>query len=86
MRDLGLQVRTLIQRGFDEALQEVDVLVGPAAPTAAFPLGSMMKDPLAMYKNDMLTVGLNLAGEELLCLVTERLLRHGGDDGIHECL
>lgn len=57
-----LQVRTLIRQGFNNALQQVDVLVGPAAPTSAFELGTVINDPLTMYKNDVLTVGLNLAG------------------------
>ena len=62
-----MQVRTLIQRGFHQALEKVDVLVGPAAPTAAFELGTVINDPLLMYKNDVLTVGLNLAGKPALC-------------------
>ncbi|KAK9789921.1 hypothetical protein WJX73_004326 [Symbiochloris irregularis] len=56
------QVRTLIRQGFHDALQQVDVLIGPAAPTPAFELGTVINDPLTMYKNDVLTVGLNLAG------------------------
>lgn len=59
-----VQVRTIIQQGFKQALEGVDVLVGPAAPTTAFELGSVINDPLTMYKNDVLTVSLNLAGEK----------------------
>ncbi|MCA9082304.1 MAG: hypothetical protein KDA58_17210, partial [Planctomycetaceae bacterium] len=32
------------------------------APTAAFTLGEHSADPLAMYLNDMFTIGANLAG------------------------
>lgn len=60
-----MQVRKLIREGFTHALQYVDVLVGPAAPTAAPKLGTVVNDPLQMYKNDVLTVSLNLAGTSL---------------------
>ncbi|HVN13758.1 MAG TPA: Asp-tRNA(Asn)/Glu-tRNA(Gln) amidotransferase subunit GatA [Kineosporiaceae bacterium] len=56
------KVRTLIQRDFAAAFEEADVLVSPTAPTTAFPLGSKLDDPLAMYLNDVATIPANLAG------------------------
>ncbi|MBD8703119.1 Asp-tRNA(Asn)/Glu-tRNA(Gln) amidotransferase subunit GatA [Frigoribacterium sp. CFBP9039] len=56
------KVRTLVQRDFAKAFAEVDVLVSPSAPTTAFPLGSKIDDPLAMYLNDITTIPANLAG------------------------
>ncbi len=56
------KVRTLIARDLDEAYREVDVLVSPATPTTAFPLGEKVDDPLAMYLFDLATLPLNLAG------------------------
>jgi aspartyl-tRNA(Asn)/glutamyl-tRNA(Gln) amidotransferase subunit A len=56
------KVRTLIQRDFDAAFQQADVLVSPAAPTTAFKLGEKLNDPLAMYLNDITTIPANLAG------------------------
>ncbi|PZQ91975.1 MAG: Asp-tRNA(Asn)/Glu-tRNA(Gln) amidotransferase GatCAB subunit A [Leifsonia xyli] len=56
------KVRTLIQRDFDAAFATVDVLATPSAPTTAFPLGSKVDDPLAMYLNDLTTIPANLAG------------------------
>lgn len=56
------QVRTLVQRELDSALQLHDVLLCPAAPTVAYRLGEKLSDPLAMYKGDLMTVNLNLAG------------------------
>ena len=56
------KVRTLIQRDFDTAFQQVDLLVSPAAPTTAFKLGEKLEDPLAMYLNDITTIPANLAG------------------------
>ena len=56
------KVRTLIQRDFDAAFEQVDVLVSPSAPTTAFKLGEKLDDPLAMYLNDIATIPANLAG------------------------
>ncbi|WP_102142986.1 Asp-tRNA(Asn)/Glu-tRNA(Gln) amidotransferase subunit GatA [Mycobacterium hubeiense] len=56
------KVRTLIARDLDEAYRNVDVLVSPATPTTAFPLGEKVDDPLAMYLFDLCTLPLNLAG------------------------
>jgi aspartyl-tRNA(Asn)/glutamyl-tRNA(Gln) amidotransferase subunit A len=56
------KVRTLIQRDFDAAFAQVDVLVSPSAPTTAFKLGEKLEDPLAMYLNDITTIPANLAG------------------------
>ena len=50
------------QRDFDAAFANVDVLATPSAPTTAFPLGSKIDDPLAMYLNDLTTIPANLAG------------------------
>ena len=51
-----------IQRDFDAAFAQVDVLATPTAPTTAFKLGEKIDDPLAMYLNDVATIPANLAG------------------------
>ncbi|MBW4083788.1 Asp-tRNA(Asn)/Glu-tRNA(Gln) amidotransferase subunit GatA [Paenibacillus sp. S150] len=56
------KVRTLIKQDFDEVFQKYDVVIGPAAPTTAFKLGSQTEDPLTMYLNDILTIPVSLAG------------------------
>jgi len=56
------KVRTLIQRDFDAAFAQVDVLVSPSAPTTAFKFGEKLEDPMAMYLNDVTTIPANLAG------------------------
>jgi aspartyl-tRNA(Asn)/glutamyl-tRNA(Gln) amidotransferase subunit A len=57
------KVRSLIKRDFDEAFRDVDVVLTPATPTPAFPLGSQGgADPVAMYLNDIFTVTVNMAG------------------------
>jgi aspartyl-tRNA(Asn)/glutamyl-tRNA(Gln) amidotransferase subunit A len=58
----ALKVRRLIRSDFDVAFKEVDVLVGPTSPTAAFKLGEKTSDPLAMYLSDIYTITANLAG------------------------
>ncbi|MBF4615170.1 Asp-tRNA(Asn)/Glu-tRNA(Gln) amidotransferase subunit GatA [Curtobacterium sp. VKM Ac-1376] len=56
------KVRTLVQRDFQAAFEQVDLLVSPSAPTTAFPIGERIDDPLAMYLNDLTTIPANLAG------------------------
>jgi aspartyl-tRNA(Asn)/glutamyl-tRNA(Gln) amidotransferase subunit A len=56
------QVRTLITRDFDAAFEQVDVLVSPATPTTAFPIGERVDDPMAMYLADLCTIPSDLAG------------------------
>jgi aspartyl-tRNA(Asn)/glutamyl-tRNA(Gln) amidotransferase subunit A len=55
-------VRTLIKQDFDEAFREVDVILTPTAPTAAFRIGEKTQDPLQMYLSDIFTISVNLAG------------------------
>lgn len=51
-----------MQREFAAALEKHDVLISPAAPTTAYRLGQVTEDPLEMYKGDLMTVNVNLAG------------------------
>jgi aspartyl-tRNA(Asn)/glutamyl-tRNA(Gln) amidotransferase subunit A len=57
----ALKVRQLIKGDLDRAFAQVDCLMGPTSPTAAFPLGARTADPLAMYLSDIYTVSANLA-------------------------
>ena len=56
------RVRQLIAADFARAFAEVDVVIGPTAPTAAFEIGAKTDDPITMYLNDIYTIGANLAG------------------------
>jgi len=56
------KVRQLITADFTRAFGEVDVLMGPTTPTAAFEIGAKTSDPITMYLNDIYTIGANLAG------------------------
>ena len=54
--------RTLLIEQFDDAFKNVDVLIGPVAPTPAFKIGENTSDPIKMYTADILTVPASLAG------------------------
>jgi aspartyl-tRNA(Asn)/glutamyl-tRNA(Gln) amidotransferase subunit A len=58
----ALKVRRRIADDFDRAFENVDALLTPTAPSAAFGLGENSADPIAMYLNDIFTVTVNLAG------------------------
>ena len=61
------QLRRILAEEFLSAFNEVDAIVTPTAPTAAFKLGEKTDDPLAMYLADIYTVTASLAG---ICGVT----------------
>ena len=56
------KVRTLISHDFKNAFTQVDVILAPTTPTAAFALGEKSGDPLEMYLNDVFSVPASLAG------------------------
>ncbi len=56
------QVRRMIRDDFSRAFEQVDVIMGPTSPTAAFKLGERAADPLQMYLSDVYTIAVNLAG------------------------
>jgi aspartyl-tRNA(Asn)/glutamyl-tRNA(Gln) amidotransferase subunit A len=56
------KVRRLIKNDFDSVFETVDALITPATPTAAFPVGRKIDDPVTNFLNDVFTVPANLAG------------------------
>ncbi|RLT91317.1 MULTISPECIES: Asp-tRNA(Asn)/Glu-tRNA(Gln) amidotransferase subunit GatA [unclassified Ketobacter] len=56
------KVRRLIKNDFDEAFNNVDVIMGPTAPNAGFKLGEKAADPVSMYLSDIYTISVNMAG------------------------
>jgi aspartyl-tRNA(Asn)/glutamyl-tRNA(Gln) amidotransferase subunit A len=56
------KVRTLIRQDFLKAFENVDAIVTPTTPTAAFKIGEKTDDPLQMYLCDVFTLSCNLAG------------------------
>ena len=55
------KVRHLIRDEFDAIFEEADLILSPVAPSVAPKIGSI-HDPLEMYKSDMYTIAINLAG------------------------
>ena len=62
------QVRHLIADDFRRAYRTCDIIIGPTAPTAAFPIGAKTDDPVQMYLNDIFTVAANLVGAPALSI------------------
>lgn len=56
------KVRTKIREDFDNAFNEVDLIMGPVTPTLPFKFGEKSNNPLAMYLEDIYTVPVNLVG------------------------
>jgi aspartyl-tRNA(Asn)/glutamyl-tRNA(Gln) amidotransferase subunit A len=56
------KIRALILKDFTDVFANVDALLTPTAPSAAFAQGENMDDPIKMYLNDVFTVPANLAG------------------------
>jgi aspartyl-tRNA(Asn)/glutamyl-tRNA(Gln) amidotransferase subunit A len=55
------KVRHLIRDEFNTIFEEADLILSPVAPAVAPKIGAS-KDPLEMYKSDMYTIAINLAG------------------------
>jgi aspartyl-tRNA(Asn)/glutamyl-tRNA(Gln) amidotransferase subunit A len=56
------QLRRMIKDDFQNAFNEVDLILGPTTPEVAFKIGSKTDDPVSMYLQDIYTISLNLAG------------------------
>lgn len=56
------KVQKLIQQEYQKIFSQVEVLLTPTAPTAAFKIGDKFDDPLTMYLSDIYTVSANIAG------------------------
>jgi aspartyl-tRNA(Asn)/glutamyl-tRNA(Gln) amidotransferase subunit A len=56
------RVRGKIIADFNNAFEQVDVILTPTTPSAAFKIGEKMEDPVTMYLNDVFTVPASLAG------------------------
>lgn len=55
------KVRHLIRDEFNAIFADADLILSPVAPSVAPKIGSI-HDPLEMYKSDMYTIAINLAG------------------------
>ena len=55
------KARTLITDDYARAFEQVDAILMPASPTAAFKFGEL-SDPTQMYLSDLFTISINIAG------------------------
>ncbi|MES2790628.1 MAG: Asp-tRNA(Asn)/Glu-tRNA(Gln) amidotransferase subunit GatA [Planctomycetota bacterium] len=58
----ALKVRRLIRQDYDQAFEQIDVLASPVSPHPPSKVGEYSANPLAMYLEDIYTIGANLAG------------------------
>lgn len=56
------RIRQLIANDYKKAFEKVDVILAPTAPSVAFNIGAKSKDPVDMYKSDVFTISINMAG------------------------
>ena len=56
------KIRQLIKSDFDKSFSDVDAILTPSTPNAAFKIGEKSNDPVSMYLNDIFTVPVNLSG------------------------
>jgi aspartyl-tRNA(Asn)/glutamyl-tRNA(Gln) amidotransferase subunit A len=56
------KIRRLIAGDFARAFTQCDLILGPVAPSTAFPIGKNTSDPVQMYLEDVYTVPASLAG------------------------
>jgi len=58
----ALKVRTLIKNDYDKTFKDFDVILSLTSPILPFPFDSIVNSPVDMYKADLYTVPVNLAG------------------------
>jgi len=63
----GQKVRRVLQDKTNEIFKDYDVILLPTTPTTAFDLDAV-KDPIAMYLQDIYTVHANLTGNPAISL------------------
>ncbi|PJZ70561.1 Asp-tRNA(Asn)/Glu-tRNA(Gln) amidotransferase GatCAB subunit A [Leptospira perolatii] len=62
------KARALIRKEYEGFFTKVDLILQPTSPTTAFKVGEKTGDPIQMYKADILTTSVNLAGVPALSL------------------
>ena len=58
----ALQIRGMIKRAYDKALESCDLILSPVSPTTAYEIGRRAEDPVEIYIGDIYTASVNLTG------------------------
>lgn len=58
----ALKVRTLIKQEYDNAFKDYNLILTPASTKVANLIGEVLSDPADVYRTDMYTAPINLAG------------------------
>lgn len=56
------RMRTLAKQDFENAFEDVDIILAPTSPGLPFKIGEMNDDPVQMYAQDIFTIPISLAG------------------------
>lgn len=64
----AMKVRSVIINELNDVYKDVDVLIAPISPTAAFKLGEKASDPLKMYLSDIFAATANLSGTPAIAI------------------
>jgi aspartyl-tRNA(Asn)/glutamyl-tRNA(Gln) amidotransferase subunit A len=56
------KIRSIIRNDYINAFKKVNVIIGPTTPNHAFKINSSKRSPTEMYKSDIYTCSVNLAG------------------------
>jgi aspartyl-tRNA(Asn)/glutamyl-tRNA(Gln) amidotransferase subunit A len=66
----ALRARKKMIDEFTDIFKDVDYLISPTTPTAAFKAGEKTSNPLEMYMSDLCTIPANLAGLPAISIPT----------------
>ena len=76
------QIRKMISDEFAKAFEQVDAILTPTTPSAAFALDEAPSDPVTMYLNDVFTVPASIAGLPAMSVPTHKT-QQGLPLGLH---
>lgn len=62
------KIRRLVRDAFLDTFDRVDLILAPVSPTTAFKLGTLGAQPVEMYRQDIYTIPVSLAGLPALSL------------------